>query len=209
MDQLFAYVSALKPPVPDPSDETVEDQLRLLVDAIRCEQTSETPAETPNATEPRRFPVLASRGRRQQTTRRRLRTGIVAGVAAAGMLGGGVAAAATWLAPRPVTNRSIARCYSVTSTAGGSHFPGSYIAAAGPAGSATAANSALQGCALLWRNGFLIPGAPRALHLPGGNLPQHRVPPLVVCTLPGGIAGVFPAQGPSTCQHLGLPPAKN
>jgi hypothetical protein len=204
MDQLFAYVSALKPPVPDPSDKVVDYQLRLLTDAIRSEQTS----ETLNATDPSRFPAPVSQRRRKQDTRRRLRTGIVAGVAAAGMLGGGVAAAATWLAPRPVTNRSIARCYSVTSTAGGSHFPGSYVAAAGPVGSATAANSALQGCALLWRDGFLIPGAPRALHLPGGPLPQHSVPPLVVCTLPGGIAGVFPRQGPSTCQHLGLPPAK-
>lgn len=119
MDQLFAYVSALKPPVPDPSDKVVDYQLRLLTDAIRSEQTS----ETLNATDPSRFPAPVSQRRRKQDTRRRLRTGIVAGVAAAGMLGGGVAAAATWLAPRPVTNRSIARCYSVTSTAGEATSP--------------------------------------------------------------------------------------
>lgn len=210
MDQILDYVAQLSPPTAEPKPATIRRQLDALDEFIR--------SEAPSARVQR--PVLqtavfgASRSGDgsvlQRTVRRisprRMRRGLVAAITAVGVIGGGAAAAAVLARSGTVTDRSVARCYSVANLAGGRHYSGSDVASAGPAVSASASQSALDACAVLWRNGFLVPGAPHALHLPGGVLPQHPVPPLVVCVLPSGEAGVFPGNS-STCERLGLPSA--
>lgn len=189
MELLDKQVLALKPPTQPPNGEVREHQRQLLTAAIESELLDSH----------------SGTGRRPSRRRGR-RVSVAATVAAAIALAGGAAAAAVvYLQPQPVTNHDIARCYSVDSTAGGFH--GSDIATAGTPGSPAQIQDAVQVCALLWRDGFLVPGAPHALHLPGGPLTQHAVPPLTACRLPGGIAGVFPGTA-STCQRLGLPPAQ-
>ena len=110
---------------------------------------------------------------------------------------------------QPVTDKDLARCYSVASLSAG---PQSFTSIA----MATPANSGRPGqvadargtCASLWSQGFLRAGpqgagAPSAPPSPGAN---HPVPPLVTCVLPDGTAAVFPGDK-STCTTLGLPSA--
>jgi hypothetical protein len=117
----------------------------------------------------------------------------------------GAAVAAVYYGSRPITQRATARCYTVDSLAGGAAFTGTELAAVGRPGSRAEMSSALQVCAVLWQSGLLAPGAARALHVPLPPADRH-VPPLVVCTLPDGSAGVFPGEA-ATCQSLGLPQA--
>jgi hypothetical protein len=155
--------------------------------------------------------ALASRiGPRRRTVRRKV---AIAGVAV-GLALTGTAAAATivHLTSAPVTETDLARCYTVDSLAGGNDFRGSSVTAAGPIGSNAQVTNALSACTLLWQDGLLTPGSANA----GANMtpsqrahlnPDHPVPSLVVCVLPGGVAGVFPGNK-ETCQTLGLPPAE-
>lgn len=205
MDEILQYVAQLKPSGSTASPASIERQLQKVRSAIEAEGAGSVAFQPPLAGRYSQngsasAPAAASSLQRP----RRWRRGLVAAVTATGVLAGGGAAAAVLLQPDAVTNRSIARCYSVASLSGGRNFRGSDVASIGPSGSSSARQSALEACSLLWENGFLVAGAPHALHLPGGVLTQHPVPPLVVCTLPGGIAGVFPGDS-STCQELGLP----
>jgi hypothetical protein len=123
---------------------------------------------------------------------------------------GGTAAAAVIAHRRaaPVTQTDIARCYSVDSLKGGRNFAGGSTASAGPTRGAQVTN-ALAGCTTMWSYGFLTLGSTQV----GGTRPAgtptagHPVPPLAVCVLPGGIAGVFPGTD-KTCTALGLPDAQ-
>jgi hypothetical protein len=106
------------------------------------------------------------------------------------------------LQPKPVTDRSQARCYTVATYTSGKSFPGSSIGEASSGSERGRVEDALEVCAAMWRAGILQPGAPRAIVHPGK--PQYPVPALVGCVLPGGAAAVFPGP-PDTCQRLGLP----
>jgi hypothetical protein len=117
--------------------------------------------------------------------------------------GGGTAAAYAYLHPRAVTDKGSARCYSEAVYVPGSKFAGTTIASAVGGGSNGTIQDALDTCASLWQVGALSAGAPRATGPIAGA--TYAVPALVGCTLPGGMAAVFP--GPAdTCDQLGLAP---
>jgi hypothetical protein len=119
---------------------------------------------------------------------------------------------AAFFKTRQATDLGSARCYTVLSVGSGTTFTGTTIAAAGSAGSTEQVQSALLGCAALWRQGFLTQGStiqhpPQAVRFTGPD----PVPKLVACTLPDGTAGIFPTEGPFTCGKLGLatPPSQS
>ena len=117
--------------------------------------------------------------------------------------GGGTAAAYAYLHPRAVTDKGSARCYSEAVYVPGSKFAGTTVASAVGGGSNGTIQDALDTCASLWQVGALSAGAPRATG-PVADA-TYAVPALVGCTLPGGMAGVFPGP-PDTCDQLGLAP---
>ena len=119
----------------------------------------------------------------------------------ASFAGVGIAAAAELLSPAPVTNLAVAHCYTLDQIGAN----GAEVAAVGTPGSAAQVDDALGTCQMLWRDGFLTAGAPTAIHVTG-PITVHTVPPLVVCTMTNGTAGVFPGDA-ATCRSLGLPDA--
>ena len=130
------------------------------------------------------------------------RIGLTATLAlTASFAGVGIAAAAKLLSPAPVTNHSLAHCYTLDQIGAN----GAEVAAVGTPGSAAQVDDALGTCQMLWRDGFLTAGAPTAIHVTG-PITVHTVPPLVVCTMTNGTAGVFPGDA-ATCRSLGLPDA--
>jgi hypothetical protein len=117
--------------------------------------------------------------------------------------GGGTAAAYAYLHPRAVTDKAYARCYSDAVYVPGAKFAGTTIASAVGGGSVGTEEDALDTCAAVWRVGALRAGAPHGTPAIAGA--AYAVPALVGCTLPGGVAAVFP--GPAdTCDQLGLAP---
>jgi hypothetical protein len=130
---------------------------------------------------------------------------LTAGVAAVVVFGTGAGAVVYVRASAPVTDRDLARCYTVASLGGGNDFFGTTIAKAQPAGTPGIGQveDALGVCAAVFRQDILVPG--RAGVQPRAH-GEHRVPPLVACVLPGGIAAVFPGHA-GTCHKLGLPRA--
>jgi hypothetical protein len=117
--------------------------------------------------------------------------------------GGGTAAAYAYLHPRAVTDKGSARCYSEAVYVPGAKFAGTTIASGVGDGSTGTIEDALDTCASLWQVGALRAGAPRGTPPVAGA--TYSVPALVGCTLPGGMAAVFP--GPAdTCDQLGLAP---
>jgi hypothetical protein len=117
--------------------------------------------------------------------------------------GGGTAAAYAYLHPRAVTNKGYARCYSTAVYVPGKNFDGTTIASGVGGGSVGTEEDALDTCAAVWRVGALRPGAPHGTPAIAGA--TYAVPALVGCTLPGGIAAVFPGTA-DTCNQLGLAP---
>ena len=112
---------------------------------------------------------------------------------------------AAFFKTREAIDRGSARCYTVPSVGSGTNFTGTTIAAPGRLGSAEQVQSALAGCAALWRQGFLTHGA-TVQHPAQGvqSAGAGHVPTLVACTLPDGTAAIFPTEGPFTCGKLGL-----
>jgi hypothetical protein len=117
--------------------------------------------------------------------------------------GGGTAAAYAYLHPRAVTAKGSARCYSEAVYVPGAKFAGTTIASGVGDGSKGTVEDALDTCASLWQVGGLRAGAPRGTPPVAGA--TYSVPALVGCTLPGGMAAVFPGP-PDTCDQLGLAP---
>lgn len=119
----------------------------------------------------------------------------------AAAFGGTVATAAVYEHFRPVTNFNTAHCYSIDSASSN----GTLVAVAGPIGSPEQVTNAIGTCSMLWRDGFLVSGVSHVMHITETEATTvHRIPALVVCTMPNGTAGVFP--GPHTlCRKLGLP----
>jgi hypothetical protein len=117
--------------------------------------------------------------------------------------GGGTAAAYAYLHPRAVTDKGSARCYSEAVYVPGAKFAGTTIASAVGDGNAGTIEDALDTCASLWQVGGLRAGAPRGTPPVAGA--TYSVPALVGCTLPGGMAAVFPGP-PDTCNQMGLAP---
>lgn len=141
-------------------------------------------------------------GKRRRWRRRSVIGGVGALVVVAA--GGGTALAVALLHPRPVTDHSVARCYTVAAYEPHGPFPGTSIAqASADASQAVRVANALDVCAAMWRAGILQPGAPRPIVHAGQ--PFYPVPALVGCTLPNGVAAVFPG-APDTCQRLGVAP---
>ena len=152
-------------------------------------------------------------GRRVRRGHRRISRKVAVLAATASLAVTGTAAAITiaHLTSAPVTETDVARCYSTDSLAGGDdNFAGLSTAAAGPVGSSAQVTSALAACTTSWADGFLTLGSTQVggtRQPPGILSTNHPVPSLVVCVLPGGIAGVFPGDN-TTCQTLGLPAAE-
>jgi len=117
--------------------------------------------------------------------------------------GGGTAAAYAYLHPRAVTDKGSARCYSVPVYVRGANFDGTTIASAVGGGSRGTEEDALDACASLWQVGALRAGAPHGTPPVAGA--TYTVPALVGCTLPDGVAAIFPGP-PDTCNQLGLAP---
>lgn len=155
-------------------------------------------------------PFPSSDAQRTSAPRRRVSRKIaLIGAVLSVAVGGTAAAAAIHLSSAPVTRTDLARCYSVDSLAGGANFAGTSVAAAGVIGTHTQVTNAIAACTTIWKAGLLTLGSTRVggTRPPAGNLSyNHPVPPLTVCVLPGGIAGVFPG-AEATCQKLGLPGA--
>jgi hypothetical protein len=141
----------------------------------------------------------------QHPGRRRGRKPAVITAATAIVIGTSAGAIAYVQQSQPVTNKSEARCYTAASLAGGDHFHGTTIAAAGTPGSKAQVDNAVSVCAALWRQGFLRPGA-AGIARPRDTAIPHRVPPLIACVMPDGTAAVFPGDS-RTCAKLGLPRA--
>ena len=119
----------------------------------------------------------------------------------ASFAGVGIAATAKLLSAAPVTNLSVAHCYTLDQIGAN----GTEVAAAGTHGSVAQVDDALGTCQMLWRDGFLAAGAPTAIRVTA-PITVHSVTPLVVCTMTDGTAGVFPGND-TTCRTLGLPDA--
>ncbi len=166
-------------------------------------QTRDLPPERVDAmrTELEAFVAREERPTPWWRKRRNMTGGLVVALVVA--TGGGTAAAYAFLHPRAVTDKGYARCYSEADYVPGATFPGTTVASAvGGADNGTIKN-ALDTCASLWQVGALRAGAPR------GTVPEagatYAVPALVGCTLPNGIAAIFPGP-PDTCEQLGLAP---
>jgi hypothetical protein len=133
--------------------------------------------------------------------RRNITGGLVVALIVA--TGGGTAAAYAYLHPRAVTDKGSARCYSEPVYVRGATFAGTTIASAAGGGSDGSIQDALDTCASLWQAGALRLGVPHVIPPVAGA--RYPVPALVGCTLPDGIAAVFPGP-PDTCNQLGLAP---
>ncbi|HKN49773.1 MAG TPA: hypothetical protein VJ010_06055 [Actinomycetota bacterium] len=119
------------------------------------------------------------------------------------VIAGSVVGGAAFFKTGEATNHGSARCYTVLSVGSGTSFMGTTIVAPGQVGSPEQVQSAIAGCASLWRQGFLTAGS-MIRHPPQAGQNSGTIPPLVACTLPDGTAAVFPAEGPFTCGRLGL-----
>ncbi|MGI8696176.1 MAG: hypothetical protein ACR2JQ_05935 [Mycobacteriales bacterium] len=141
----------------------------------------------------------------ERRRRRRRRTlGTAATLITAAATTGGVAVAQHVLKPAPVTDKSVAHCYSAPTRASGTgSYPGTDIGIAPANGDGPVPiQNAVAACSLPWRDGILRVGAARP-HIPDGKV--HPVPHLIGCTLEDGTAAVFPGDA-GTCERLGLPP---
>ena len=98
-----------------------------------------------------------------------------------------------------VTDRTQARCYTVASLASDRYVA---IAEASDSISRAEVRNALDVCAALYRQGILQIGhrVDYSVH----SRARYPVPPLTACTLPGGVAAVFPGSS-GTCAKLGIP----
>lgn len=154
-------------------------------------------------------PFPSTHAQRTHAPRRVSRKIALIGAVLSVAVGGTAAAAAIHFSSAPVSRTDLARCYSVDSLAGGANFAGTSVAAVGPIGTNAQITNAIAACTTIWKAGLLTLGSTRAggTRPPAGNLDyNHPVPPLTVCVLPGGLAGVFPGVE-STCEKLGLPSA--
>jgi hypothetical protein len=139
--------------------------------------------------------------------RRRWQRPLVAGLATA--LAGTAVAAGSYVAFRQPTEFRYAQCYSSV-TADTGYRTTLAIGKAHRADDATPApvevTNAIGSCSNLWSQGILRTDVPMSVEptvAPGGTAP---VPPLVACTLPDAVVGVYPGDE-STCRTLGLPSA--
>jgi hypothetical protein len=144
--------------------------------------------------------------RRSWWARRSVIISSILGVAV--VASGGTALAMALIKPAPVTDKGVARCYSVATYHSGNKFPGTTIVEATSAAGPGRVLAAVDTCSALWRAGILQPGVKTAVNRPTQS--TYPVPALVGCTLPGGAAAVFPGDA-QTCTRLGLaaelPPA--
>jgi hypothetical protein len=136
-------------------------------------------------------------GRKAPGRRRRFILGVVIVVVV-----GSAATGVTLLRSSPVTDRTTARCYTTASLGNGETFSGATIFAAGTPGSTAQVDNAIATCSGLWRLGVLVTGR-SGIQSSAPNT-SYPIPPLVACTLPSGIAGVFPGDQ-NTCANLVLP----
>ena len=132
---------------------------------------------------------------RRRPSRRR----IVVAAGAALLLTTGAAA---YVASRPASDKSVVRCYTVAGLDGGDVFRGTSVSVV-TRDRIVPIEDALSACARAWRDGVLVAGAAGPVDPDPRRVPAP-VPPLVACTLPQGIAAVFPGDD-ATCRRLGLP----
>ncbi len=160
---------------------------------------------------PQRMPVLPARRRKAarlqleemvrlsaQAPRRRPPVAVAAAIVFV-LLGTGAGTFAV-VAHQAVTDRHLARCFTVADESG---FYTS-VAVPGKPGSVGQVNNARFVCAALYREGTLKLGAHRVIARPANG--KYPVPRLVSCTWQDGTAAVFPGR-PGTCEKIGLPAA--
>jgi hypothetical protein len=126
--------------------------------------------------------------------RPRRRRRMVVAVVAAAVVGLGATAAAT-IAWQRAGNRTEVRCFPAVVTDYDNPRYGDVLQI-----DTDSAAAAVDICASLWRQDFLVSASP---YLGDGSDAPQPVPPLVGCVLPGGEVGVFPTS--QTCEQLGLP----
>jgi hypothetical protein len=160
---------------------------------------------------PERMPALPARRRdaarrqleelvaRSPRPRRRRRPVMIAVIAAVIVL---ISVAAGVIASAPVTDKTMARCFSVANPYAGAAYY-TTVHDAGKPGTKAHVRNAHDACAALFRIGFLRPG--RRIARPSRR-PNYPVPRLAVCVWHHGEAVVFPGP-PGTCVRLGLHPA--
>jgi len=136
---------------------------------------------------------------RRSAARRRGRWALAATGLAIVVLTTGAAALAVAVSA-PVTNRTQARCYTVTSLPTGDYTT---VMAPGRLGSPDQVRRAIAVCAALYRQGYLRLGLPGLNRSPGPGA-GGRVPRLVACTMTDGEAAILPG-GPAACARAGLP----
>lgn len=161
---------------------------------------------------PQRMPVLPPRRRKaarlqlEQVVAQSARSGsrvkptvIAAGIAVI-MLSTGAAAIAVAVY-QPVTNKSLARCYTVADISG---FHTTLAEPSQP-GQSGVVRDPRSDCAALFRQGLLRLGSAR-MHPNANRGVRHYVPRLIVCTMRDGSAAVIPGRD-VTCAQLDLPAA--
>ena len=160
---------------------------------------------------PERMPALPARRRRaarlqlEEVVRRSARTPrrrppvVIAAAIAIVLISTGAAAFAV-ATSAPVTNKQVARCFTVADKSGYSNT----AAVADKPGTQGQVKNARALCAWLYRKGYLKKGAKQFIRHPKRG--THPVPHLVTCTWRDGSAAVFPG-GRGTCARLGLPAA--
>src|SRR5262249_8899841 len=133
---------------------------------------------------------------RSPRPRRRRRPVMIAAAAAVIVI---ISVAAGMIAAQPVTDRTMARCYTVAGAKAARAYYRT-VRAAGKPGTRALVRSARDGCAALFRIGVLQQGRRMVSRPPSRS---YHVPRLAVCVWHDGTAVVFP--GPfGTCVRLGL-----
>jgi hypothetical protein len=160
---------------------------------------------------PERMPVLPAGRRRaarlqlEEVVRRSARTPrrrppvVIAAAIAIVLISIGAAAFAV-ATSAPVTNRHLARCFTVAEKSG--YFTTAGVA--GKPGTRGQVKNAHALCAALYRQGYLEKAAKHISRNPKRG--THPVPHLVICIWSDGSAAVFPGRK-GTCGRLDLPAA--
>lgn len=100
------------------------------------------------------------------------------------------------------SNTRETRCYSVADVGSDDSFKGTLSASATAADGSTAVTDPIELCGGYWRAGIIQAGKPNAQN---PSQSQYPVPALVACTLPSGVAAIFPGDA-TLCDKLGLAP---
>lgn len=164
--------------------------------------TSELPAPRPFPVSRRTSSRLALERAVARPRRHWRRSGVTLGAGAVVLATTGAAGA--YLAFAPASDTSRVRCYTTANFGSDGDYQGTDAAIANSepgTSDPVDVTDAVGLCGALWRAGVLVAGQGQPSEPISGSRP---VPELVACTLPNGVAAVFPG-GAGTCERAGLP----